>query len=77
MSKNTGKKRNRVDPVMDLAEKNRKASITAAETERSDRTERKTQHHREQTRNYNSGDDPALRDIEADRLFKEMKRLYY
>ncbi len=77
MPKNTGKKRNRVDPIMALAEKNRKASLTAAETVQSDRNEQKVKHHREQTRNYSSGDDPALRDIEADRLFKEMKRLYY
>ena len=77
MSKNTGKKHNRVDPVIALANKNRRESATATQAEQSNRDIKKARHHNEQTRNYDSGGDPSLHDIEADRLFKEMKRLYY
>jgi hypothetical protein len=77
MPKNTGKKHTRVDPVVALAQKNRKASATVSQTESSDKIEHKNLHHRKQTHNYNDGDDPTLRDINADRLFKEMKKLYY
>ena len=77
MSKNTGKKHNRVDPVIALANKNRRLSVTATQTEQSDRSVKKARHHNEQTRNYDSSGDPSLHDIEADRLFEEMKRLYY
>lgn len=62
MPKNTSKKKYKVDPIVRLAEKNRRASLTAMQFDKNQSVEYE---------NLNTNIDE---DLERDRFFKEMKR---
>lgn len=66
---NRSKKINKVDPVLQMAAKNRDASIARMQFEKNERTIQKNRHDDEQ-----SARKLFDADLETQRLFKEMKR---
>ena len=69
MTKKSGKKRNKVDPVLQLAKKNREQSLARQIGINNDATIRKIRHDDEQeaTKELHA-------ELETQRLFNEMKR---
>lgn len=69
MSKKSGKKRNQVDPILQMAKRNRDESLARMLAEKNDKTIQKNRHDHEQA---------ARRELDAEletqRLFNHMKR---
>lgn len=73
--KSSGKRRNKVDPLIQLAERNKKNSIAASQFEKNESQINKNIHDdQQQYRRYASDGDVHILSMGADRLFKEMKR---
>ena len=69
MTKKSGKKRNKVDPVLQLAKKNREQSLARQIGINNDATIRKIRHDDEQ-----EAKKELHAELETQRLFNEMKR---
>jgi hypothetical protein len=74
MAKRIGKQRNKVDPILQLAEKNRLRSITVQQDEKNKRTEKNEKLKQKKTHIWQNEEDPLIAHLDADKLFKEMKR---
>jgi hypothetical protein len=64
-----GKKSNKVDPVLQMAKRNRDASLARMLAEKNDKTIQKNRHDDEQ-----SAKKELHAELETQRLFREMKR---
>lgn len=69
MTKRIGKKRNKIDPILNLARKNREQSLSHQTSLLNDATIRKIQHDEEQ-----EAKKELHAELETQRLFNEMKR---
>jgi hypothetical protein len=72
--KKVGKKRNVVDPIVHLAEKNKAKSIADAPDPHSYSKRNSQQHKPKLQRDWQEEFDPRIADTDADTLFREMKR---
>jgi hypothetical protein len=71
VAKRVGKKRNKVDPILQLAEKNKRNSLAAQEDSKNKKIEK---NQKQKSHNWQAEEDPFIANLDADKLFREMKR---